>query len=369
LSQILINKMLSHPNHSRVFDTNEQSQKRAKVFPTEGVAEILNPSMLDVNDDDNIIGMMNNSRSDLVNTSVTYKIFICPTDFPAQNRNTDLIPKGAALFIRAPKNSIERDPGNGHGVEHVPFMHRLHAFAPEQLNLEMAHMAIQPRIQPLSLTECISQFKLIGVMGQGPVDSRITRARAPRSGSLRLVRVQASASTKVVNYWGTAVSGSVNSFLFWVFIETDIPSESTYTVSCDKRCPTLATVNNTYASPVEMRRLVQQNLGKGAPDLDVVMRDYDRVRYVPKLVPRFSDTKSLKREDLMYTVTASDGKTKLTRYGFAMYFGRCIQNSSYDSELVARGVNQSIQTVSNMEASSSLPLIDVLVKPNDRFFS
>jgi hypothetical protein len=207
------------------------------------------------------------------------------------------------------------------------------------------------------------EWKLAGIMGSPPEANHGTSYNAEWITNECVKNVYPLIDGQSVNYWKEYVSGDCNSFLFWVVIEVDIQSETCYVVEADgtgtKYVSNQRTNMERLAIDAEKAREAMPE-GKEKPSLQAMMDKMKYVRHVPRVVPRFSNTKSLSLEDRMYTITGEDGKP-LRKLGYVYRFGRCKKNDIFEARS-AQGEKPLVHNLAcNMMKTTQLARIDVQV--------
>jgi len=335
--------------------------------------------------DAGLIGVMDEDSYEGVNDTVHLNILITNPKYPKGNLHVDEIPQGATIFARISNQrtekqlAINRGGVNPDAQQYVP-REAVEVFTPEFLNYELHRMMLDnvggsqghmnnftqmmengktPVWTPPTLEEVFQMFTLVGIMTNPPQENESYRKKNLfRLTTGLVVDISILATTQAINYHGPGTMGDFNAYLFWVLIEVPIQAKTQYVLNVNGS--SVQELGNTLLNPVEMdnQLIAYQKLLPRAQQLPAQLEEWKRlnktVKYVPKVVPRYSTDRKFNDSMLAYTITDDDGRP-IQKTGKVWPIGKTFVNDYPDVTVAqnAQNLGGLADGCRNMEVASS----------------
>jgi hypothetical protein len=351
-----INTSLAMPKHAGM-----TTPVGINPMPGVGSADSVNANVLDVMNPNAVIGQNSEATSEGSNDTVHWKVTLGPCPLPVGNIWSETNPIGSMMFVRPPQETNKR------AIPMEFYMGKLDAFigpsqvqayTPERVNFMLHLEALSNKMGYQSLRSYFSEYRVAGRLTNIPkTDPSRARSKNPRLSDYYVVDFGVIVTEKLPNYWGYRADSTINCHLFFLLIEVDVQPETMYITDVEGlECRTLG--NRLLHEPSIKTKVDEHNFRLKPGQPAIRLEEAMKLRYKPEWVAVSHSERFLPMEKKKYTVTAHDG-TKLERFGYAVYIGRCTGNPHYDPASASKEPER-IQ-MRNMQRTLLRGKIDALV--------
>jgi hypothetical protein len=293
----------------------------------------------------NTVGADGNWASGHVNGDIEVKVVAVPPKHGRQWLNN--YPQHSLLFGTTSTFQEDIKALKARAREHIfRQIDCMELHTPEQMNYVMhIEWANTPVDKRPTMDELFRKWRCVGVLTDPPVNST-SMAGTKRIGQDRVLNFYQTCDNHVVNYWGPGVSGTKDSYVYWV-----LRLEPVSRLSVNNPFPTY--ILSRDGTDVRTEDWCFKE-GSGALTNRTVMD------YIPRWVPvSSSHPKCPNESDLMYDY---HGVPCVANY---ISVGRLVVNTQFNEAFTKKALSR----MEDMSSTCSLAQVDILVRLNEGFYT